>query len=90
MAEGLPAETTHESTLISSKAGFVMIDGFAHSSGILQPCRSDPRFPPPFSTPLAAGTYNADPQAYQRLQMQALPPVEGATVLGTGLLQANP
>jgi len=39
-----------------------------------------------FAAPLAAGTYNADPQAYERLRMQALPPVEGATVLGTGML----
>lgn len=39
-----------------------------------------------FAAPLAAGSYNADPQAYQRLLLQALPSMPGVDSLGTGLL----
>ncbi|MBN9415205.1 hypothetical protein ABS71_02390 [bacterium SCN 62-11] len=39
-----------------------------------------------FSTPRAAGLYNADPVAYEKLRLQALPSVEGENTLGVGLL----
>ena len=39
-----------------------------------------------FAAPRAAGTYNADPIAYQKLRLQALPSVEADNTLGAGLL----
>lgn len=39
-----------------------------------------------FAAPRAAGTYNRDPQTYDRLRLHALPPVAGTDTLGTGLL----
>lgn len=45
-----------------------------------------PQWGTSYAAPLAAGTYNSDPAAYQRLLMQALPPLPGQDILGVGFL----
>ena len=46
----------------------------------------NPQWGTSFSAPLAAGTYNSEPLAYQRLLMQAMPPLPGQDILGIGFL----
>ena len=40
-----------------------------------------------FAAPRAAGTDNANPQAYERLRLQALPLLPGVDSLGPGLIR---